>query len=605
MTMDEMEKNLDLEDKAEPIEQGVLDGLKLPENGKSCAMLCGEPEVIQKLMESLLGMADFADEQGMREEADALSALIADVKMIKAAQYEGFQNYWLANTRAFELAFKNRFESQKEDKKSFHQAWMETLQDYMDSLLGPQTEYIGKNLKTAQYEGFQNYWLMNSRAFELAFKKKLEAQSEKEKSFCKAWMETLEDYQDCEERQDFLEKALTKTASVTEEDMALAVFAEADRRKVTLADLYCEWADCHKEALTGFLVVASNKIQNGVDAPTAVYEALDYYASGAHSRNTARRILSIANKIEDNLKKKTGLMDKIRQMWWKVKSGAADFWDWITFQRGVAKQHINRLTSMGKWFIKQYNRFKSELKASPKAAIDPATLNRVMAPYLEELRSVVQLIKAPGSAARIPEMPELIIGGSVNPMYWDSDINGMGLHQFESYMSDISDILAQVELAAKDYDESLKEGTIGTTGPSKAGGFEMILVNAVSVATSRLAQEFKAYSNTINFANMINDIKAVPWAAKIDEAAKNAGIVQGKAMSRGSVSDATTDLVGVWMDVVNGYLNSLIQEIKTSTSPNNVRAKNIQQVENMYRKSAGEITARLSDLIMEKFDLGA
>ena len=153
--------------------------------GKACAMMCGEPEVIEKLMQSLLGMADMADDHGLRGDADSLTSMISDVKMMKAAQYEGFQNYWVANGRAFELAFKHRLEAQTGDEKSFHQAWMDTLQDYMDSLLGPQTEFIGKNLKMAQYEGFQNYWLQNSRAFELAFKKKLEAQKEDEKSFYK------------------------------------------------------------------------------------------------------------------------------------------------------------------------------------------------------------------------------------------------------------------------------------------------------------------------------------------------------------------------------------------------------------------------------------
>lgn len=581
-----------------------MDGMEGTE-GKACAMICGEPEVLEQLMQSLLGMADIADEHGLPEEADALAALIPDVKMMKAAQYEGFQNYWVANSRAFELSFKQRLEAQKEDEKSYQRAWMETLQDYMDSLLGPQTEFIGKHLKTAQYEGFQNYWLMNSRAFELAFKKKLESQSEKEKSFFKAWMEVLEDYQDCEDRQEFLQDALKKTASKSENDMAMIVLAEAERKKVTLADLYCEWADFHKTALSGMLVLAAKKIESGQLPAVAVYESLDYFSSGSHSRNTIRKIQSCANRIEEKLLKSAGFMDDIRKIWWGWKAAVSDVWDKITFQSGVGASQINKITAMGNWFKKKYDNLKAQVAAG--GALDPAFLNHEIGPYIEELRNLVQLIQTPGSAARVAKMPELFVGGEPNPEYFDPELNGVGQQQFDEYMGKLADVLYQIRGAAQQYDRAAKEGIVGTNKPGGPGNFEMILSNALTVSTKLLAQELKKYSNTIPFDQMIQEVKAPPspWPTLLEEAARNSGIAQGRVESDGSIPDATKDLTSSYMDIVNKYFNRLITEVSHSGMAPAQKTKTTQQIEAISKAHASSIGERIKTLIIEKFNLAA
>ena len=161
----------------------------------------------------------------------------------------------------------------------------------------------------------------------------------------------------------------------------MVVIAEAERRKVTLADLYCEWAECHKEALKELLVMASTKIEKGQVAPVAFYEALDYYASGEHSRDTIRRIISIAEKIEPELFKSAGFMDSMRQMWWNWKSMLLDAWDKVTMQHGVGSQLLNKITAMGTWFVKTYNELKSKLNAAPNASLDPA--------FVKDRKSVV------------------------------------------------------------------------------------------------------------------------------------------------------------------------------------------------------------------------
>ena len=49
------------------------------------------------LASSLLDVADMADEAGLYEEADKVASVLSAVKTVKVAQYEGFQNYWIAN----------------------------------------------------------------------------------------------------------------------------------------------------------------------------------------------------------------------------------------------------------------------------------------------------------------------------------------------------------------------------------------------------------------------------------------------------------------------------------------------------------------------------
>jgi hypothetical protein len=605
MIMDPNKPECDNND--EPISNEILQKLQTPGEGKACAMICGDPEVIEQLIQSILGMADVADDHGMCEEADALTALLSDVKMMKAAQYEGAQNYWIANGRAFELSFKQRYESQKEDKKSFHEAWMATLQDYMDSLLGPQTEYIGKSLKTAQYEGFQNHWLMNSRAFELAFKNKLEAQSEKEKSFFKAWMEVLEDYQESEERQKFLHDALKKTASKSENDMAMTVLAEAERRKVALADLYCEWTGCHKEALTGFLVMASKKIEHGENPAIAVYEALDFYASGAHSRNTIRRVQALANKIETELIKNAAFTDTIRNMWWNWKTTLMNVWDRVTFRHGVGSKILNKITAMGNWFTKVYDGIKSKLSASPTAAVSPAYLNHAIGPYVEEVRNLVNLVNTPGSAARISKMPELFVGGSPNPEYFDPELNGIGEQQYDDYMSKLANVLFQVRSAAQEYDKSAREGIVDAPPVAKVGQFEQIINNAIVVSTQELAgmlSQFE-FSAGIDLKKMVDEVEKAtpPWSVRFEQEAQKAGVSQGKIESSSSINLAARSITSAYMGIIDPYIQRIRMEIQNSKMNDAAKNKAKEAIQRIVRDHSGVTKKEIEKLMAEKFNL--
>lgn len=99
---------------------------------------------------SLLKLADEADEAGMTAQADKIATVLPLCKTIKVAQYEGFQNYWIANGRAFEMAWKAKRSKGKgnkrgeEDFKSAHECWFEVLEEYQKSLLTNQQEFISK-----------------------------------------------------------------------------------------------------------------------------------------------------------------------------------------------------------------------------------------------------------------------------------------------------------------------------------------------------------------------------------------------------------------------------------------------------------------------------
>ena len=103
------------------------------------------------LANSLLDVADMADEAGLYDEADKVASILSAVKTVKVAQYEGFQNYWIANGRAFELAYRDkRAKGKGNDVSKFrspHEVWFEILDEYQNSLLSNQSDFIAKYAK--------------------------------------------------------------------------------------------------------------------------------------------------------------------------------------------------------------------------------------------------------------------------------------------------------------------------------------------------------------------------------------------------------------------------------------------------------------------------
>jgi len=104
-------------------------------------------ETFDVIVASILDLADITDEAGMLSASDRLAAVLPAMRTIKVAQYEGFQNYWIANGRAFEMAYKQKRMKGKdkpEDFRSAHEVWFEILEEYQKSLLTNQADFISK-----------------------------------------------------------------------------------------------------------------------------------------------------------------------------------------------------------------------------------------------------------------------------------------------------------------------------------------------------------------------------------------------------------------------------------------------------------------------------
>ena len=99
-------------------------------------------EFVQELVE----IANAADEAGLVKQADKLGEVVPAMKTLKVAQYEGPQNYWIANGRAFEKAYREK-RVRGDDPAKFrspNEVWWEILEEYNAGLLGPQSEFVAK-----------------------------------------------------------------------------------------------------------------------------------------------------------------------------------------------------------------------------------------------------------------------------------------------------------------------------------------------------------------------------------------------------------------------------------------------------------------------------
>jgi len=110
---------------------------------------------LASLASKIAKLADDADVAGLEEHADALSGLLPKMGLLKMAQYEGSQHYWIMNGRAFEKSWREKRKKKHTDDSSYHgddpdfyrsahDCWWETLEEYQESLLGDHKEWLQK-----------------------------------------------------------------------------------------------------------------------------------------------------------------------------------------------------------------------------------------------------------------------------------------------------------------------------------------------------------------------------------------------------------------------------------------------------------------------------
>lgn len=87
-------------------------------------------EDILKMIENII---PFTEKEGMDEEVERLQ--MAAAKLEKAAEYEDWGVYWIANGRAFEKSYKEKKEKKGDSPSAATEAWMETLEEFQKALI--------------------------------------------------------------------------------------------------------------------------------------------------------------------------------------------------------------------------------------------------------------------------------------------------------------------------------------------------------------------------------------------------------------------------------------------------------------------------------------
>jgi hypothetical protein len=113
-------------------------------NSQSIHDMFHDPQSVRASIDSIVriavSLADKADEAGLHDKADAISSILPTLGLIKMAQHEHIEHYWVANGRAFEKAFREKVKS----NKTPHEAWFAVLEEYQDSLLTDQNDFLDK-----------------------------------------------------------------------------------------------------------------------------------------------------------------------------------------------------------------------------------------------------------------------------------------------------------------------------------------------------------------------------------------------------------------------------------------------------------------------------
>lgn len=107
---------------------------------------------IKDIEAALLALADEADKSGRTEDGDKIASVLPLTSMLRFAQYESANPYWIMNGRAFEMALreKRRKNKKQDDTKandpehynSWHESWFEVLDEYQDALMGEHADFL-------------------------------------------------------------------------------------------------------------------------------------------------------------------------------------------------------------------------------------------------------------------------------------------------------------------------------------------------------------------------------------------------------------------------------------------------------------------------------
>ena len=206
----------------------------------------------------LLELADKADEAGLAKHADAIAALLPSMRIMRAAQYEGFQNYWVANGRAFEKSYWQKRQKKKlsdgepktaEDYNSAHEAWFDTLEEYQKGLLGNQEDILSK------------------------------------------FASKEDDKEEVEEASGTTSPGSTMSQAMTDRYNKIKEKAKSEGK--TEGQEISEWLSDHKEASRILLLKIAERMACGTKPGVAFYESMDEFVSGQWVKKAEAQIKQV------------------------------------------------------------------------------------------------------------------------------------------------------------------------------------------------------------------------------------------------------------------------------------------------------------------------
>lgn len=320
----------------------------------------------------LLDVAARADAEGFCKEADAIASVLPSLKIMKAAQYEGFHHYWIHNGRAFEKAFVEKMRGKGKhfdlyDAKSAQDTWFEVLEEYQDGLMGNEADFISKYASKAK---------------------------EVEEAACSGGSSG----------------GTTMSKEMTEFRKKLK--NKADEEGVSEGRAISEWLDNHKAACDLLMKKVAAKVEKGEPAGVAFYSAMDEFSSGQwlnealasiRSALDGVRMAAIAAREKDPTR--TEALDGLEK-----KAGAGDWWDkakdWYSgnfeYQNAPTFKAIQEARKIVPGVERQVNKFIQMVGGG--AALDPAHLQSAAAPLLKPVKTFFDSMMAAGMAP--PAFPD-------------------------------------------------------------------------------------------------------------------------------------------------------------------------------------------------------
>lgn len=330
----------------------------------------------------LVEAADAADDEGLTKVADGLTALLPKLRMMRAAQYEGFVNYWIANSRAFERAWKEKRLTKKlhdnlprtnDDYRSFQECWFEVLDEYQKGLLGNHREFLGKY-------------------------------ASKE-----------------EERADMGGSTPIMSGRMTE--FAQDMEARAKKEGKTIGQIYSEWLDSHKAACDYLVRKASDRAKAGEQPGVAFYETMDEILAGGPGVELASEAIGILDEATKQAstagaKVTVELVEKARREaqslsdWWANISSLGKEMLGVGPGTGASFQHGPSLHYLQQ-IQERWPEVNSEIQARVgRGGYGRMGLTRLLTPLLTPLRKYVQRMQQAGygEEVRVPSARSFFSG---------------------------------------------------------------------------------------------------------------------------------------------------------------------------------------------------